>query len=247
MKNTKKTAALDATRNKAKKTKGREEWDGESLIERLLVACSYRRRRERHDRDERERQEKARMDILAANKKAWATEFRLHPLTLVYTTETSGLSPIDNTILRLAWKLYDSHDGWKIVENRDILVGWPEDESRVADGAIETNGLTKEYIEAHGAVSLKEALESFAAAWNRAGRVAAMFPYFHEPFVRKALEECGMEVPYRPHYASGVRRIFSEGNDYTESKIETEAQEMRYLVGSERYSLLDYVCFLRDV
>lgn len=224
--------------NKVKKTKGHEDWDREGLIERLLIACSYKRRRERHDHAERERREKAFRDALEANRKAWAAEFCLHPLTLVYTTETSGLSPDDNAILRLAWKLYDSHDDWKAIEERDILVCWPEDESRVTDGAIEANGLTKEYLEAHGAVSLKEAMESFAVAWVRSGRVAAMFPDFHEPFVRKAFDECGIYVPYRPHYASGMRDVFNR-EDYTESKIETEARYLRYVVENGKYSPLD--------
>ncbi len=240
MDETKKASALAKAGNKARKSKRHEEWDQGGLVERLLDACSYKRRLERHERAERDRRDRAREEALAANRRAWATEFQLHPLTLVYTTETSGLSSNENTILRLAWKLYDSHNDWKAVEECDILVRWPEDETCVTDGAIEVNGLSKEYLEAHGAVPLEEAMSLFAAAWIRADRVAAMFPDFHEAFVRKAFEECGIEVPTRPHYSSGVRSIYDEGDSYTESKIMTEALMMRWSIETGSNPLLAF-------
>lgn len=65
---------------------------------------------------------------------------------LFFDTETSGLDPIHNDILQLAYIIVDSKT-WKIEGEHNYYFPYPEDESRVSPHAIEVNHLTKKFLE----------------------------------------------------------------------------------------------------
>lgn len=79
---------------------------------------------------------------------------------IIFDTETSGTNPRWNQILQLSYQVVDSI-GWKLLKERDMFFPFPEDPERVSQGALDTNGLSKEILETKETISRKLGLLEF--------------------------------------------------------------------------------------
>ena len=117
---------------------------------------------------------------------------------LVFDTETTGLSPMENNILSLSWQLVRCTllDGkWCAIEicRSNYFFDWPEDESRVTADAIEVNGLTKKRLAELGTVSRHFAIQEFAEALRNADFAVAHNADFDINFINSEARRCGIE------------------------------------------------------
>lgn len=114
-------------------------------------------------------------------KETWKAALSKTDRIVVFDTETSGLRAETNVILSLSWQVLDGN--LRKLQERTHFFEWPEDETRVEDGAIEVNGLTQERLAELGTTNKAEALREFAEVARCANLLVAHNGQFDKDFI----------------------------------------------------------------
>jgi DNA polymerase III epsilon subunit-like protein len=101
---------------------------------------------------------------------------------LFFDTETSGLDPQWNVILQLSYQIVES-DTWSVQKTVDHFFPWPENKSKVSLVAIETNGLTEDYLRSKHLSERKAALEEFISDRDSCDLLVAHNLEFDKKFI----------------------------------------------------------------
>lgn len=145
---------------------------------------------------EKFREETAELVNQARNYGTWMGYLSATPRVLIFDTETSGLSAVDNNMLSISWQLIEFSSvskEWKILEEKNYYFDWPEDARRVTEEAISVNGLTKERLAQLGTSSKKDALADFSNAMKKAGLAVAHNAEFDLLFIRCEAQREGLD------------------------------------------------------
>lgn len=128
---------------------------------------------------------------------------------LIFDTETSGLRPGWNVILQLSYQIVDT-DTWEVVKEVNHFFDYPEDLSRVEEGAIAVNGLTPERLAQEVLSNRHDALLEFDEDKDFVDLLVAHNLEFDKKFIIASGDEEGVkyiEKGWKNTYDSMLRNV----------------------------------------
>lgn len=126
------------------------------------------------------------------NKDKWKDFLEHNDGIVVFDTETSGVRAGRNVILSLSWQVLDSE--LNTVSEQTRYFDWPEDISRVEQGAININKLTRTRLAELGTIDKAKGLEEFADVLTESSMLVAHNAKFDISFVREEMKENNLEA-----------------------------------------------------
>lgn len=157
-------------------------------------------------------------------KAQWEEFLNKKQTVLIFDTETTGLSSVDNDILSLSWQVVNLHT-WEKLSDGNVYFDWVSEE-RVNPIAVRTNGLTKERLVELGTISRKEGIGMFIEALGNVDIVVAHNALFDKRFVDATMEREGMSPITWPivfdtkNSTITYCHIPKKGGGYKEPKLE---------------------------
>ncbi len=115
---------------------------------------------------------------------------------LVFDTETGGFNPESNDLLQLSYQIVDADD-WTVLSVVNHYFDWT-DPSRVGEGALAVNGLTREYLRSVGCSNRREAMQQFIDDVSQCQAVVAHNFSFDRAFVEWNCANEGLCTPVWP-------------------------------------------------
>lgn len=115
---------------------------------------------------------------------------------LIFDTETGGVNCIANDILQLSYQVIDS-SSMAILKEVNHFFPWPEDKTRVEEGAINVNGLTEEVLATKVLSDRHDALIAFYDDMAECGIIVAHNGNFDKGFIEATADREGISNEYR--------------------------------------------------
>ena len=123
-------------------------------------------------------------------KAQWKEFLNEKQTVLIFDTETTGLSSVDNDILSLSWQVVNLHT-WEKLSDGNVYFDWVSEE-RINPIAIRTNGLTRGRLAELCTISRKEGIGMFIEALCNVDIVVAHNALFDKRFVDVTIEREGL-------------------------------------------------------
>ncbi len=153
---------------------------------------------------------------------------------LIFDTETGGFKPEQHDLLQLSYQIVDA-DEWHVLSVVNHYFDWTSP-TRVGEGAVSVNGLTREFLSTVHCSDRREAMQQFLDDLAQCQAAAAHNFQFDRHFIEWNCDNEGLGLPAWPARCIDTMR---ETTDYCQLPPHPGHTGYKYPRLSELATILD--------